>query len=316
MALLGLSLVAAALVILLAPPMINAFQAVPAFSRPPPAKQLNCNWSVSFTGNHHPPPRATSSALLSSSVRKDENPFASPKLDTDALTKYSLAAITELTLFGATLQLLDVAQASFDTLLPFPLVTFLFYASSIKSRVFNPLNNQRPDISKAIKGGGGDKASSAGFRDRVMPSWTPPGVIFPIMWLLIIGPIRAYTSAVVVTTTGSFLTIPTLAFILHLTVGDVWNTVNNTEKRYGASVIGVLCVVLSAINAAYQYSTINMMAGKLLGGTCLWLVTAAALITDTWRLNPTVNGDRVPLYPVKGEAETTFMWGANNEKDE
>jgi tryptophan-rich sensory protein len=308
------SLVVVALVNLLAPP-INAFQVVPAFSRP--AKLLNSNWSVSFTGNHHQPSiptmRATSSARLSSSsVSKDENPFASPQLDTDALAKYSLAAITELSLFGATLQLLDVAQASFDTRLPFPLVTFLFYASSIKSRVFNPLNNQRPDISKAIKGG--DKASSAGFRDRVMPSWTPPGVIFPIMWLLIIGPIRAYTSAIVVTTTGSFFTIPTMAFILHLTVGDVWNTVNNTEKRYGASVIGVLCVVLSAINAAYQYSTIDMMAGKLLGGTCLWLVTAAALITDTWRLNPTVNGDRVPLYPVKGEAETTFMWGANNEK--
>lgn len=305
------SLVVVALVILLAPPMMNAFQ----FSRP--AKQLNCYWSESFTGNHHQPSiptRATSSALSSSSVSKDENPFTSPQLDTDAVAKYSLAAITELALFGATLQLLDVAQASFDTRLPFPLVTFLFYASSIKSRVFNPLNNQRPDISKALKGEG-DKASSAGFRDRVMPSWTPPGVIFPIMWLLIIGPIRAYTSAVVVTTTGSFFTIPTMAFILHLTVGDVWNTVNNTEKRYGAAVIGVLFVVLSAINAAYQYSTIDTMAGKLLGGTCLWLVTAAALITDTWRLNPTVTGDRVPLYPVKGEANTTFMWGASKDKD-
>jgi tryptophan-rich sensory protein len=187
-------------------------------------------------------------------------------------------------------------------------VVFLFYACSLKSRVFNPLNNQRPDISKAVEGGG-----SSGFRDRVMPSWTPPGVIFPIMWLLIIGPIRAYSSAVVVTTAGSFLTLPTVAFILHLTVGDVWNTVNNTEKRYGASVVGVLCVVLSAAYAAYQYSTVDPLAGKLLGGTCLWLVTAAALITDTWRLNPTANGDRVPLYPVKGEAETSFIWGSNEE---
>jgi benzodiazapine receptor len=250
---------------------------------------------------------SSSSSTLSSTVSNDD-PFSSPKLDTDALVKYALSAIAELTLFGVTFQLLDVAQAQFDARLPFPAVAFLFYACSLKSRVFNPLNNQRPDISKSVEGGG-----SSGFRDRVMPSWTPPGVIFPIMWLLIIGPIRAYSSAVVVTTAGSFLTLPTMAFILHLTVGDVWNTVNNTEKRYGASVVGVLCVLLSAAYAAYQYSTVDPLAGKLLGGTCLWLVTAAALITDTWRLNPTANGDRVPLYPVKGEAETSFIWGSNEE---
>jgi benzodiazapine receptor len=250
---------------------------------------------------------SSSSSTLSSTVRNDD-PFSSPKLDTDALVKYALSAIAELTLFGVTFQLLDVAQAQFDARLPFPAVAFLFYACSLKSRFFNPLNNQRPDISKAVEGGG-----SSGFRDRVMPSWTPPGVIFPIMWLLIIGPIRAYSSAVVVTTAGSFLTLPTMAFILHLTVGDVWNTINNTEKRYGASVVCVLCVVLSAANAAYQYSTVDPLAGKLLGGTCLWLVTAAALITDTWRLNPTANGDRVPLYPVRGEAETSFIWGSNEE---
>jgi benzodiazapine receptor len=250
----------------------------------------------------------SSASSSSSSTVVNEDPFASPQLDTDALVKYALSAIVELTLFGATFQLFDVAQAQFDARLPFPVVALLFYACSLKSRVFNPLNNQRPDISKAIDGGG-----SSGFRDRVMPSWTPPGVIFPIMWLLIIGPIRAYSSAVVVTTVGSFMTLPTMAFILHLTVGDVWNTINNTEKRYGASVVGVLCVVLSAANAAYQYSTIDPFAGKLLGGTCLWLVTAAALITDTWRLNPRENGVRVPLFPVKGEAETSFMWGSKKE---
>ena len=100
---------------------------------------------------------------------------------------------------------------------------------------------------------------------------------------------------------------------MHLTAGDIWNTINNTEKRYGASVIGVLFVVLSAANAAYQYSTVDIFAGKLLGATCLWLVTATALITDTWRINTAENGKRVPLFPVVGEAETSFMWGSKGE---
>ena len=91
-------------------------------------------------------------------------------------------------------------------------------------------------------------------------------------------------------------------------------TINNTEKRYGTAVIGVLCVVLSAANAAYQYYNVDIFAGKLLGGTLLWLCTAAALITDTWRLNPVnEDGKLVPLYPVKGESETKFLWGAKEE---
>mmetsp|Transcript_1856 Transcript_1856/g.3286 ORF Transcript_1856/g.3286 Transcript_1856/m.3286 type:complete len:315 (-) Transcript_1856:200-1144(-) len=246
---------------------------------------------------------------LSSSTVSEEDPYSSPQLDTGALAKYAVAATTELALFGATFQLIDLALAQLDTQLPLPAIAFVFYAASLKSRVFNPLNNQRPDRSKAA-----NEEGSSGFRDRVMPSWTPPGVIFPIMWVLIIGPLRAYSAALVVSSTGSFLTLPTMAFMLHLTVGDIWNTINNTEKRYGAAVIGVLCVVISAANAAYQYSTVDPLAGKLLGGTCIWLVTAAALITDTWRLNPTENGERVPLYPVKGEAETSFMWFDKGEE--
>jgi tryptophan-rich sensory protein len=261
-----------------------------------------------FVSKQQPP-------LFSSSSSTD--PYASPQLDTDAILKYGVSAITELTLFACTFKFLDVAftQLANNNIIagggvPFPVAFAIFYACSLKSRVFNPLNNQRPDRSKAIQG----KEGSAGFRDRIMPSWTPPGVVFPIMWLLIIGPIRAYSSALIATNIG-FFSIPIMAFMLHLTVGDIWNTVNNTEKRYGASVVGVLCVVLSAANAANQYYIIDQFAGKLLGLTLIWLVTAAALITDTWRLNP-INGNEkklVPLFPVKGEAETKFIWFAKKE---
>ena len=118
---------------------------------------------------------------------------------------------------------------------------------------------------------------------------------------------------------GKFLTWPTMAFILHLTMGDVWNTINNTEKRYGAAVIGVMMVLASAVNASIQYSTVLPKAGKLLGITCIWLSVATALITDTWRLNPVeVEGGvrRVPLFPVKGEAETKFLWFRGDTKNE
>jgi len=94
-----------------------------------------------------------------------------------------------------------------------------------------------------------------------------------------------------------------------ISVGDTWNTINNVEKRFGASVVGVLCVVASAANAAFQYYQVDPLAGKLLGATCIWLTIAATLITTTWLINP-VSGDKLDkLYPVKSNSvKTKFIF--------
>eukprot|EP00560_Eucampia_antarctica_P006777 CAMPEP_0197831694 /NCGR_PEP_ID=MMETSP1437-20131217/11575_1 /TAXON_ID=49252 ORGANISM="Eucampia antarctica, Strain CCMP1452" /NCGR_SAMPLE_ID=MMETSP1437 /ASSEMBLY_ACC=CAM_ASM_001096 /LENGTH=316 /DNA_ID=CAMNT_0043434719 /DNA_START=18 /DNA_END=968 /DNA_ORIENTATION=- len=233
----------------------------------------------------------------------------SKSIDTDAILKYGTAAVVQMSIFSTAFYLLDqIVGVSPLTQLPAPAVGFLFYFFSLKSRIFNPLNNKRPKRDKLEEG-------SDGFRDRVMPSWTPPGVVFPIMWVLIIGPARAYSASLIFQANGHHLFDPALlSFVFHLTIGDIWNTINNTEKRYGAAVIGILCVVASAAFAATQYYQVDPLAGKILGATLLWLTTASALIADTWRLNPNPDGDRDPLYPVKGEAETSFLWFASSEE--
>lgn len=109
--------------------------------------------------------------LFFSTTTSSEDPYASPQLDTDAILKYGTAAVTELSLFAGLFKLLDVSLSQLDIAMPFPVAFVIFYACSLKSRVLNPLNNQRPDRAKAVEGEG-----SSGFRDRVMPSWTPPGV--------------------------------------------------------------------------------------------------------------------------------------------
>ena len=289
---------------------IAAFQPVPSASTSgairSSAKTINPPPAAAFAA---PISSASASAIRSSASSDDAG--SDGQLDVGALGKYALAAGIQMGIFSGVFKLADIGLASAGmtpSSLPFAAIAFVFYACALKSRAFNPLNNARPDRSKAVEGKG-----SAGFKDRVMPSWTPPGFIFPIMWLLIIGPIRAYSSAMVVTATGTFFNPAIMAFIFHLTCGDIWNTINNTEKRYGMSVVGILLgVVPSAYFAASQYYAVEPLAGKLLGGTLLWLCTASALITDTWRLNPNENGKREPLYPVKGEAKTEFAWFGSN----
>jgi benzodiazapine receptor len=236
-------------------------------------------------------------------------------VDFDALLKYHAAVGIQLSLFAGLFFGIDTIVAAtpgIDTnSIPTLALVPLFYILSLKSRIFNPLDNARPNMKKAIDGDTVNTKPSRGFGDRIMPTWTPPGVIFPIMWVLIIGPIRAYSTALVWQANGHVFLDPTImALMFHLAVGDVWNTINNTEQRFGASVTGVLCVTASALNAAYQYYTVDETAGHLLGLPMIWFAVASSLIAATWQLNPNVEtGEVEPLYPVVRPLESTkFAW--------
>mmetsp|Transcript_7387 Transcript_7387/g.10488 ORF Transcript_7387/g.10488 Transcript_7387/m.10488 type:complete len:314 (+) Transcript_7387:144-1085(+) len=248
---------------------------------------------------------------LSAAASTGESLPEEQQLDTGALLKYGSSIAIQMSIITALFAGLDalIGVVGLEDGLPFPAVLALFYGFSLKSRVFNPLNNQRPNRDQAMT----EEGKTQGFRDRVMPSWTPPGVTFPIMWLLVIGPIRAYTSTLIYQANGHHLCdVTILALMLHLSMGDVWNTINNVEKRYGAAVPSVLIVSALAANAAYQYYQVDEFAGSLLGGTLLWFTVASTLIADTWRLNPNpTTGQRDPLYPtiVDGEDSVTeFAW--------
>jgi translocator protein len=236
---------------------------------------------------------------------------ATPQVDFDAIIKYHGAIAIQMSCFSGIFFALDAAVGAIEMDIPFPVLVALFYAISLKSRVLNPLNNQRPKLVNAVQ----DGPPSKGFRDRIMPSWTPPGPVFPIMWLLIIGPLRAYSSALVYTETHAFLHPAIMALIFHLSVGDVWNTINNTERRFGAAVTGVLCVTASALNVAYQYHGVSKLAGDLVGLPLIWFAVATSLVTATWQVNPDeVTGDKDALYPIVGQSKTTFAWFATKDE--
>lgn len=205
--------------------------------------------------------------------------------------------------------------------LAFSLTMVLFGALALKSRAFNPLNNKRPDLGQAAQGG-----ETKGFNDRTMPAWTPPGVVFPIMWVLIVAPLRAFAATSVIAAhaelSGAWhLCDPSVwPLLLHLSVGDTWNTCNNVERRLGAAVPGVACVWLSCLLAATSLGAEVPEAGAALRVTLAWISVAALLIADTWRVNNTGNkngGDGAaaaaePLYPYldeDGTSRTEFAWG-------
>jgi len=247
----------------------------------------------------HQPAHVTALSVASTTSEKEDS-----VLDTEALVKYAGAVGLQMLLFKGLFSGADVLTSTLDFEIPFAANFFFFYVFSLKSRVFNPMSNERP------------RRDTKEIQDEVqrkMPEWTPPGVVFPIVWILIIGPLRAASSALLVNGGADYASTAVLTLMLHLSIGDTWNTINNVERRYGTSILGVACVWISAAFAAYSYGQVDPLAGKLLSIPLVWLTIASSLIVRTWQLNPSEStGEKESLLPTKPASQegsiTKWTW--------
>ena len=173
--------------------------------------------------------------------------------------------------------------------LPTVVVAALFAFLSLRSRVFSPLDNSRPSASR----------DDPVFKERLRPWWQPPPIAFPIIWSTI-SLLRTISSVLVWRTTGTLLCTPIFAFLLHLSIGDTWNTINNVEKRLGTAVLGALFVLASVLHSTYLYYQTLPLAGLVLAPSCIWLTIANVLVFSIWRLNLQLF-DRPSLFPSKEE---------------
>lgn len=162
-----------------------------------------------------------------------------------------------------------------------PLLAGLFFILlSIRSRLFSVLDNTR---------------SRKTYDDVIRPKWAPPPLAFPIVWM-IIALLRVISSLLVWQQMNQqFLVLPFIAFVVHLAVGDTWNTIFTVERRLGAAVpVVILGPWLSALIVTVIYWQINPIAGVVLAPSCVWLTVAAALVFRIWQLN-----GMEPLYPLQ-----------------
>lgn len=232
-------------------------------------------------------------SLTSNSESSTESSARLP-VDYAAIGKWAVGYSGQLLLIYGFLSILDKVVAKFNLLpLPYYITIPFFYAFNLKTSLFNLLPNQKTKSQKMTQ-------DDWEYNKRNKPSWTPPGFVFALMWPLFVFGMRATTAAMVYSKTGTLACAPILMLMAHLSVGSLWNTVNNIERRLGPSVLLLYALALTKAATAFAFYQVHPLAGKLLALTMTWLTAAAALETQTWRLNPDPDtGKKEPLYPAK-----------------
>merc|ERR1712070_671231 len=162
-------------------------------------------------------------------------------------------------------------------------IGFAFAFLSLRSRIFSLFNASRPTVNK--------ENSLRTTEKRV--SWMPPTFVFPIVWSLITI-LRAVSSVMIFNTLDKTLVnIPISFFLWHLSTGDVWNAINNIDRRRGSSQIFVKLVWLSAFLTNITYFSVNKTAGFVFLPTVCWLTVANVIVHQTWFLN-----GKDPIWPI------------------
>ena len=211
---------------------------------------------------------------------------ATKELDIRAILIYKLGTILQivimiLALFGMDklLMLID-SYSSFPNWISTLLAGLFLTLLTIRSRIFSPLDNTR---------------SRKTYDDIVRPKWAPPPLAFPIVWMTI-ALLRVISSLLVWHQMNQqFLVLPLIVFVVHLALGDTWNTIFTVERRLGAAVpVVIFGPWLSSLIVTLIYWQINPIAGIILAPSCIWLTVAAVLVFRIWQLN-----GLEPLYPVK-----------------
>ena len=208
------------------------------------------------------------------------------ELDTIAVLVYTLGTILQIVVMILVLLGMGKLVILIDNNPSFPswfstLFTGLFFAIlSIRSRFFSLLDNTR---------------SRQTYDQVIRPRWSPPPLVFPIVWM-IIAVLRVISSLLVWQQMNhQFLVLPLILFVVHLALGDTWNTIFTVERRLGAAVpVVILGPWLSAVVVTAIYWKTNPLAGMTLSFSCVWLTVAAVLVFRIWQLNGSE-----PLYPLK-----------------
>ncbi|MDB9525691.1 tryptophan-rich sensory protein [Oscillatoria sp. CS-180] len=207
-----------------------------------------------------------------------------PQWDKAVTLKYIGATLVQIAVLVGLLWSADFAFARFDIKalpdwMPIAIACGFFAFVTLRSRFFSLLDNTR---------------NSGRYTSLRRPSWAPPPLAFPIVWMSI-AVLRVVSAYLVWSAMEqTFLCLPLVLFVVHLSLGDTWNTIFTVEGRLGLAVPAVILgPFLSVAILTISYYQTAPLAGWIIFPSWVWLTVATALCISLWQLN-----GKEPLYPL------------------
>ncbi|ESA34740.1 and mbr-like protein [Leptolyngbya sp. Heron Island J] len=210
---------------------------------------------------------------------KQLNALPNGQADWKAMAIYIAGTLAQIGLMLLSLWGLQQLTQSWQGMPRIGVAIVFFTVVAIRSRLFSPLNNARTRTT---------------YSQVERPGWAPPPIAFPIIWMSI-GVLRVITAYMVWQALGqTYWTWPLAILMIHLALGDTWNTIFTVEGRLGLAVpVVIFGPLTSAVAVVVSYWQVFPLAGQLLVPMVIWLSVASALVISIWQLN-----GREPWYPM------------------
>ena len=192
----------------------------PSSATPLPVPTIPSDRRSTTTRAFHPQRMTT----LQTPPFSSSSSFSYDSIDWTAfLVKYPIGLAGQLLLlfglFTGIDALLALPSSPLTTKVPFAINVVFLYMFNVKSSLFSLLPNS-PREQRKLQLEDGQR------EQRKVASWTPPGLAFVLGWPVLTFGLRAITGAMIVAASGGRYATPALlSLMLHLVVGDLWNTV-------------------------------------------------------------------------------------------
>jgi tryptophan-rich sensory protein len=121
------------------------------------------------------------------------------------------------------------------------------------------------------------------YRDLDKPVWTPPGFVFPLVWMSLYVAM-SYAAMRVALTDGAAQALALWA--VQIAFNTLWSPVFFGLKRMRAAMIVLGCLWVAVALTMVSFYLQDPLAGLLMAPYLLWVTIAGALNLSVWRRNP------------------------------
>lgn len=116
------------------------------------------------------------------------------------------------------------------------------------------------------------------------PTWTPPGIVFPIVWTILY--ILMGISSYLIYESNSVDKDDALkVYGINIIINGLWSILFFRLKLFFISFLTIIVLIILTIIMIYKYYKINKVAGLLQIPYLIWLCVALALSYSVYTLN-------------------------------